>query len=217
MRIRRYYDTACTCPAGSGIKCLGKCNHVGTILFVLEDFNRKKLKTFAEPLTCTSQLLKQNVPHDSSTNPSPIDKTIVKKIHLETIRTQKLNQKIIVMTHAHQYLGNDLQNCLLSSGLFLFYDIESKCSRNSEKEEIEYEVVKFIMYMKQMMTLTVKLKLLIIFPYLLMNFMIFHKILFKDMIDKYVVNISLTDEEIKRIEEKKNSQHLIFTLQLLTK
>ena len=110
---------ACTCPAGSGIKCFGKCNHVGTILFVLEDFNRKKLKTFAEPLTCTSQLLKQNVPHDSSTNPSPIDKTIVKKINLETIRTQKLNQKIIVMTHAHQYLGNDLQNCLLSSGLFL--------------------------------------------------------------------------------------------------
>ena len=63
-----------------------------------------------------------------------------------------------------QYLGNDLQNCPPSSGLFLFYDIESKCPRNSEKEEIGCEVVKFIMYMKQMMTLTVKLKLLIILP-----------------------------------------------------
>ena len=89
----------------SGIKCLRKCNHVGTILFVLEDFNGKKLKTFAEPLTCTSQLLKWNVLRDSSTNPSPIDKTLVKKINLETIRTQKLNQKIIVMIHAHQMIN----------------------------------------------------------------------------------------------------------------
>ena len=51
------------------------------------------------------------------------------------------------------------------------------------------------------------------------------------MVVKYVVDISLTDIEIKHIEystraqqcsnwwgsiEKKNSQHLIFTLQLLT-
>ena len=36
-----------------------------------------------------------------------------------------------------------------------------------------------IMYLKQMMTLTLKLKLLIIFPCLFMNFMIFHKILLK--------------------------------------
>ena len=42
---------ACTCPAGSSIKCLGKCNHVGAILFALEDFNRKNSKTFVEPLT----------------------------------------------------------------------------------------------------------------------------------------------------------------------
>ena len=32
---------ACTCPAGSSVKCLGKCNHVGAIVFALEDFNRK--------------------------------------------------------------------------------------------------------------------------------------------------------------------------------
>ena len=106
-RIRESEDiiAACTCPAGSGINCLRKCNHVGTILFVLEDFNGKKLKTFAEPLTCTSQLLKWNVPRDSSTNPSPFDKTLVKKINLETIRTQKLNQKIIVMIHPHQMIN----------------------------------------------------------------------------------------------------------------
>ena len=36
----------CTCPAGSSIKCLGKCNHVGAILFALEDFDRKNFKNF---------------------------------------------------------------------------------------------------------------------------------------------------------------------------
>ena len=93
---------ACTCPVGSSIKCLGKCNHVDAILFTLEDFNRKNLKTFVEPLTCTSQLSIWNVRRDSSTNPSPIDKSLVKKINMETTRPQKLNQKIIVMTHVHQ-------------------------------------------------------------------------------------------------------------------
>ena len=37
---------ACTCPAGSSVKCLGKCNHVGAIPFGLEDFNRKNFKAF---------------------------------------------------------------------------------------------------------------------------------------------------------------------------
>ena len=96
---------ACTCPAGSSIKCLGKCKHVGAILFALEDFKRKHLKTFVEPLTCTSQLSKWNVPRDSSTNRAPFDKTLVKKLNLKTIRPQKFNQKIIVMTHVHQMIN----------------------------------------------------------------------------------------------------------------
>ena len=38
---------ACTCPAGSSIKCLRKYNHVSAILFALEDFNRKNFcRTF---------------------------------------------------------------------------------------------------------------------------------------------------------------------------
>ena len=38
-------------------------------------------------------------------------------------------------------LKRDLQKCLPSSGFFLFHDIELKCLKNSEKEEIECEVV----------------------------------------------------------------------------
>ena len=86
--------------------------------------------------------------------------------------------------------------------------------------------------LKQMTTLTLKLKLPIIFPSLLMNFENILQDSFKDMVHKYAVDISLTDEEIKHTEystwgnkllicggsvEKKHPQHLIFTLQLLTK
>ena len=39
---------ACTFP----VKFLKKCNHVGAIPFALTDFNRNKIKTLVEPLTC---------------------------------------------------------------------------------------------------------------------------------------------------------------------
>ena len=181
---------ACTCPAGSSIKSLGKCNHVGVILFALEDFNRKNLKFFVEPLTCKSQLSKWNVPRDSSTNFIPIDKTHVKKINLETTRPQKLNQKIIVMTHVHQndkYVDNDsmntlkrdLQKCLPSSGYFLFHDSESKCSKNSEKEEIECEVVELDHVYEANDDTDFKIETIDAFPCLLMSLMILHEILLK--------------------------------------
>ena len=96
---------ACTCLAVSCINCLGKCNHIGAILFALEDFNRNNLKTFVEPLTCTSQLSKWNGPHYSSINSAPVDKTVVKELNLERICPQKVNQKIIVMTHLHQMIN----------------------------------------------------------------------------------------------------------------
>lgn len=43
---------ACICPVGSSAMCLEKCNHVGAIPFALTDFNRNKIKTLVEPLTC---------------------------------------------------------------------------------------------------------------------------------------------------------------------
>ena len=64
---------------------------------------------------------------------------------------------------------------------FLFHDIESKCPKNSEEEEIECEVVEFDHETNVYETNhdRLKLKLLIISSCLLMNFMIFHKILLK--------------------------------------
>ena len=117
---------ASTCPVGSSIKCLGKCNHVGAILFALEDFKRKKLKTFAEPLMCTSQLSKWNAPRNSSTNPAPIDKTLVKFVDNPSTEVEPKNNYYDPRAPNDKYLDNDsmntlkrdLQKCLPSSGFF---------------------------------------------------------------------------------------------------
>ena len=57
--------------AQSGVKSLGKFNHVCAILLLLENFNRKILKNFVEPLKFTSQLSKWKVPCDYATNLAP--------------------------------------------------------------------------------------------------------------------------------------------------
>ena len=87
------------------------------------------------------------------------------------------------------------------------------------------------MYLKQIPTLILKLEL----NNFLMPFNEFYDISedsFKNMVDKYVVHISIDDEEINLLNilpkvnnlvisggsiEEKNSQHPIFTLQLLIK
>ena len=72
-------SAACTCPAGIGINGLGNCNHVGGILFALEDFNRRGLQGFSSPISCTSRLSSRNVPIRTF-NPCPIDEVVIQKI-----------------------------------------------------------------------------------------------------------------------------------------
>ena len=67
-----------------------------------------------------------------------------------------------------------------------------------KKKKLNVNLLYLIMHMKQMMTLTLKLKQSIIPTCPLMNFMTFQKVFFKDILDKYVVDISLADEEIKQ-------------------
>ena len=73
-------SAACTCPAGIGIGGFGNCNHVGGVLFGLEDFNRKGLKEVPSSSSCTSKLSAWNVPRNSSSVPAPIDQVLIKKI-----------------------------------------------------------------------------------------------------------------------------------------
>ena len=101
--------------------------------------------------------------------------------------------------------------------------------KNSEKEEIQCEIVELDHVYKTNDYTDFKIETVDNFPLPFNEFYISQDS-FKDMVDKYVVNISLTDGVIKHIEystrgriiwggsiEEKNSQHLIFTLQLLIK
>ena len=76
-------SAACSCPAGIGIGGFSNCNHVGGVLFALEDFNRRGLQEHPSAVSCTSKLSAWNVPNASalrSFNPAPIDQIIIKKI-----------------------------------------------------------------------------------------------------------------------------------------
>ena len=62
---------ACTCPAGLGLQGKGKCNHVGGVLFAIEDFSRRGLQQNPEPLTCISRLSVWIVPRNQSVAAKP--------------------------------------------------------------------------------------------------------------------------------------------------
>ena len=81
---------ACTCPAGLGLQGKGKCNHVGGVLFAIEDFSRRGLQQNPEPLTCTSRLSVWVVPRNQSVAAKPLDKELIRKIRFgkKNIRTQ---------------------------------------------------------------------------------------------------------------------------------
>ena len=44
---------ACTCPARLGSQGKGKCNHIGGVLFALEDLTRRGLQKHPDLLSCT--------------------------------------------------------------------------------------------------------------------------------------------------------------------
>ena len=80
---------ACTCPAGAGVSGMGNCNHVGGVLFALEDSNRKGYQSCPQPVSCTSKLSAWNVPSSfASISPVPIDKMIIQKIKFGKDRKQ---------------------------------------------------------------------------------------------------------------------------------
>eukprot|EP00795_Rhopilema_esculentum_P003536 gene3536-2021_t len=83
IQLYDYLVIPCTCPAGIGLGGFGNCNHIGGVLFALEDFNRKGLQQSPDPVSCTSKLSAWNVPSASTQNlnPEPIDKVVIQKIN----------------------------------------------------------------------------------------------------------------------------------------
>ena len=129
---------ACTCPAGLGLHGKGKCNHVGGVLFAIEDFIRRGLQNNPEPLTCTSRLSVWVVPRNQSVAAKPLDKVLIRKIRFgkKNIRTQpkiikfdpRAPQQRTRDEEGFQKLCENLQDCLPSSSFFLFHDLKSKCA-----------------------------------------------------------------------------------------
>ena len=72
--------------------------------------------------------------------------------------------------------------------------------KNSEKEEIECEVVELDHVYEKNDDTDFKIETVDNFPLSFNEFYDISQDSFKDMVDKYVVNISITDEEIKHIE-----------------
>ena len=116
-------------------------------------------------------------------------KPLYKKLILETIRPLKLNQKLIVMTQVHQMINililiekwphwkETFKSAYLPVDFFYSMTLSSNVKKIVREKKLNVKL-NLIMYVKQM-TQTLKLKLLINFPCLLMNFLVFQKILLK--------------------------------------
>ncbi|CAC5418389.1 unnamed protein product [Mytilus coruscus] len=62
-----------------GIKRAGKCNHLGGLLFALNDFHEKGLHQRTERVSCTSKLNGWIVPRNLTVKPKPLKEIKVKK------------------------------------------------------------------------------------------------------------------------------------------
>ena len=191
---------ACMCPAGLGLRGKGKYNHIGGVLFAIEDFIRRGLQNNSEPLTCTSRLSVWVVPRNQSVAAKPIDKVLIRKIRFgkKNLRTQpkiiKFDPRAPDMRTRHETsfkkLCENLQNCLPSSSFFLFHGIKSKCrgitfQSASNNGQIDPQEVPFTDNYDIAM----------------------HR--FKSIVDEYVANLTATSEEIIETEritrgQKKN-------------
>ena len=186
---------ACTCPAGLGLQGKGKCNHVGGVLFAVEDFTRRGLQKHAEPLSCTSRLSVWVVPCNQSVAAKPLDQVLIRKIRFEK-KNIRLQPKIIKFDprapnqrtkeeESFKTFCENFQNCLPASSFFLFHDIKSSCLEESDPEQTEEE--------SEGVPFTDSY-----------DIACEH---FKSMVDEHVSNLSITDEEILETERKTRGQN----------
>ena len=186
---------ACTCPTGLGLAGKGKCNHVGGVLFAVEDFTRRGLQKHAEPLSCTSRLSVWVVPRNQSVAAKPLDQVLIRKIRFGK-KNIRLQPKIIKFDprapnqrnkegESFKTLCESLQNCLPASSFFLFHDIKSKCLEEPDPEQTEEESEGV--------------------PFTDSYDIACER--FKSMVDEHVSNLTITHEEIQETERQTRGQN----------
>ena len=187
--------SACTCPAGLGMQGKGKCNHIGGVLFALEDFTRRGLQNHPEPLSCTSRLSVWVVPRNQSVAAKPLDQVLIRKIRFGK-KNIRLKPKLINFdprppqqrnrdAEGFKTLSENLQNCLPSSSFFLFHDLKSNCSEEPTLQETEEQVEETVAFTDSYDIATNR---------------------FKTMIDEHVTSLTITPEEIKETERLTRGQ-----------
>lgn len=135
----------CFIFARRGENGMRRCNHIGGIIFAIEDFNRSGLREKDQPVSCTSKLCSWNVPRNMKVEPSPIEKIVFQKIRYGKATTS--SAKITsydprapadrdVDTQALALIGEKLSNCLQSSSYFLFHNIKPSDSFSIQIESI---------------------------------------------------------------------------------
>ena len=196
-------SAACTCPAGIGLGGFGNCNHVGGVLFALEDFNRRGLREYPSAVSCTSKLSSWNVPNATalkSINPSPIDEVIIQKIKFgkdndksnlsryKSFDPRAPSDKAIDDKRL-KALKTKLAEALPNSGFFGFHEISepadialTEAAASSPEHPFFYESISFNEYY-DISTSS-----------------------FKEMMDSYCQNTTLSKEEISNIEKTTHGQ-----------
>ncbi|KAI8514873.1 hypothetical protein Bbelb_074640 [Branchiostoma belcheri] len=71
---------ACSCPAGTCPDGLGKCNHIGGLLFAIEAFNKTDLRDQPTPVSSTGRLCVWNVPRNDKVEAQQITEVKLGKI-----------------------------------------------------------------------------------------------------------------------------------------
>eukprot|EP00794_Sanderia_malayensis_P016367 gene16367-biopygen12059 len=188
---------ACSCPAGIGLGGFGNCNHVGGVLFALEDFNRRGLQEFESAVSCTSKLSSWNVPNACSLrsfNPVPIDEIVIQKIKFgktydgKNVSSRDFDPRIVsdrlVDNTAFEVLKSKLAECLPDSGFFGFHPISASNLPSSSDTAFDSGDVSF----NECYDIS--------------------KPVFKEMMDIYSRKLSVSSQDISHIEKMTRRQSL---------
>lgn len=197
--------------ARRGENGMGRCNHIGGIIFAIEDFNRCGLREKDEPVSCTSKLCGWNVPRNMKVEPNPINKIVFQKIRYgkPTASSAKISYYDPRATadrdvdpQALARMGEKLSWCLSSSSFFLFHNIKPSDSSSviidSICESIPIEVIE----VDESVHAEVSELQDVHFNF---DYDINCKA-FKEIVDCYVKGQTITEEERKEIERKTRGQ-----------
>jgi hypothetical protein len=172
----------------------GKCNHVGGLLFAIKDFSRKELQKHQEPLSCTSRLSVWVVPRNQSVSAKPADEILIRKIQFGKKNIRKapktmskydpraMDQRELNL-NSFNNLCSDLKRSLKSSSFFIFHNLTPPTNAN---EVVNSESSEFDLPFNDFYDISNE-----------------H---FEEMLHIHVKHLTITENEIVRLEEATRGQ-----------